>query len=289
MAKIVGIKFNKSNKTYYFSPNGFDLSMGQGVVVETARGVEFGKVVLAEKEVDDKKINQPLKPIIRIATDRDLEIVEKNKNKEKSAIKLAEEKVQKRGLKMDIIDCDFTLDESKVIFSFTADDRVDFRELVKDLASLFHIRIELKQVGIRDEAKLLGGIAMCGRECCCSSYLPDFKKSTVKMAKTQGLSLNPTNISGLCGRLMCCLEYENPTYSENFKKMPKQGGTVKTPDGEGTVVSNNILKLQSKVKITQADGTIVYKDFSVDELKFKQNDKEDKKEKIDDSLKELQD
>ena len=208
MAKVVVIKFKKGCKTYYFSADKNQYKKGQGVIVETARGVEYATVVEPEREVPDSAIVSPLKPIVRAATEKDEATVARNEEKRPQAIRICKEKIAKRNLDMKLIDCEFTFDGSKVIFYFTAPDRVDFRDLVKDLAAVFHIRIELRQVGIRDETKMLGGIAPCGRECCCAGAMPDFKKVSIKMAKNQGLSLNPGKISGLCGRLMCCLEYE---------------------------------------------------------------------------------
>lgn len=269
MAKIVGVKFKNTSKIYYFAPTEAEYEENFGVVVETAKGLEYGTVVFGVKEVDDKECVLPLKPIVRKATKRDLENIKRNEAKVPEALKIAEEKVQKQNLKMKLVGCEYSFDGKKIIFYFTADGRVDFRELVKDLAAVFRIRIELRQVGIRDETKLIGGLAPCGRPCCCGSCMPDFRKVSIKMAKTQGLSLNPSKISGLCGRLMCCLEYESEYYGEAYKKMPKLGGKVTTPEGEGVVVSNNMLKLISKVKIVKNDGSEVYKDFNVSELKFK--------------------
>lgn len=268
MAKIVGVRFKNTPKTYYFAPTDDSYEESSGVIVETAKGLEYGTVVFDVKEVDDKECVLPLKPILRKATARDLENIKKNEAKIPEALKTAEEKVRKHNLKMKLVGCEYAFDGKKVVFYFTAEGRVDFRELVKELASVFRVRIELRQVGIRDETKLLGGLAPCGRACCCGSCMPDFRKVSIKMAKTQGLSLNPTKISGLCGRLMCCLEYENDYYSDASKRMPKLGGTVSTPDGDGTVVSNNMLKLVSKVRITKPDGSEIYKDFDVKELKF---------------------
>ncbi|MBE5741760.1 MAG: stage 0 sporulation protein [Clostridiales bacterium] len=269
MAKIVGIKFKHSGKVYYFEPTAKFYKKGSGVIVETARGVEYGKVVIEPKEVPDEEIVQPLKPILRPASDEDEARVKRNEEKVPSALKIANEKIVARDLKMKLIDAEFTFDNTKVVFYFTAAGRIDFRELVRDLASAFHIRIELRQVGIRDETRILGGIAPCGRVCCCASCMPDFRKVTIKMAKTQGLSLNPTKISGLCGRLMCCLEYENDHYSETFKLMPKIGSEVVTPEGKATVISNNMLKLLVKVKIENGDGSLIFKDFNLSDIKVK--------------------
>lgn len=267
MAKIVGIKFNHSGKVYYFDPADVFYKKGEGVVVETARGLEFGKVSIEPKSVDDSEIVQPLKPIIRKANQRDYERVKVNEAKVYDAIKTVEKKIADHKLNMKLIDAEFTFDNTKVIFYFTAPGRIDFRELVKNLAATFHIRIELRQVGIRDETKILGGIAPCGRECCCKGAMTDFKKVTIKMAKMQGLSLNPTKISGLCGRLMCCLAYENEHYSETFKKMPKIGSEVKTPDGTGTVIANNMLKMLVRVKIERNDGSLLFKEYPLASIK----------------------
>ncbi len=268
MAKIVGVRFRNFGKVYYFDPKNITFKKGDGVIVETSRGVEYGYVSIANKEVPNEEIVQPLKSVIRKATEKDIETNAKNLAKTPEAKKTAEELIEKHKLKMKLIDAEFTFDGTKVVFYFTAPTRIDFRDLVKDLAAAFHIRIELRQVGIRDEAKILGGIAPCGREVCCKGCMPDFKKVTIKMAKIQGLSLNPAKISGLCGRLMCCLEYENDYYAGVYKKMPKVGGTVKTPEGNGTVVSNNMLTLTIKVKIEKQDGVVLYKDFPVSEVKF---------------------
>ena len=269
MAKIVGVKFKNTSKIYYFAPTEEEYAENSGVVVETAKGLEYGVVAFGVKEVDDKDCVLPLKPIIRKANKRDMENMKRNEARVPEALKIAEEKVRERKLKMKLVGCEYSFDGKKVVFYFTADGRVDFRELVKDLASVFRIRIELRQVGIRDETKLIGGLAPCGRPCCCGSCMPDFRKVSIKMAKTQGLSLNPSKITGLCSRLMCCLEYESEYYGDAYKKMPKLGGKVTTPEGEGVVVSNNMLKLISKVKIVKNDGSEVYKDFPVGELKFK--------------------
>lgn len=268
MAKIVGIRFHNFGKAYYFDPKDIQFNKGDGVIVETTRGVEYGYVSIANKEVDDSQIVQPLKPVIRKATEKDVEINEANLAKTPDAKKIAEELILKHNLNMKLIDAEFTFDGSKVVFYFTAPTRIDFRELVKDLAATFHIRIELRQVGIRDETKILGGIAPCGREACCKGCMPEFKKVTIKMAKVQGLSLNPGKISGLCGRLMCCLEYENDYYAEVYTKMPKVGSTVETEDGNGVVISNNMLSLTVKVKIDKGEQGLIYKDYPVDAIKF---------------------
>lgn len=268
MAKIIGVKFKEGGKIYYFAPGDIEYSVGQGVIVETARGAEYGKVAVANSEVADDTLVAPLKPALRAATEKDEEAVRRNEEKRLPAIKTAEEKIAARGLDMKLVDCEFTFDGSKVIFYFTSDGRVDFRELVKDLSAVFHIRIELRQIGIRDEAKMLGGLGPCGRVCCCASCMPEFKKVSVKMAKNQGLSLNPVKISGLCGRLMCCLAYENDYYAEACKRMPKVGSEVGTPEGTGTVINLNMLKMEVKVRIDRGDAT-TYRDFKVENLKFR--------------------
>jgi cell fate regulator YaaT (PSP1 superfamily) len=280
MAKIIGVKFKNTAKVYYFSPanDKEKYPENSGVVVETSKGLEYGTVVISEKEVPEEELKHPLKPIVRKATEKDQKRMEENQKKIPEAMKVTQEKIRELNLEMKLIGAEYSFDGKKLTVFFSADDRVDFRELVKNLAQAFKTRIELRQVGIRDETKILGGIAPCGRECCCSSCLGDFGKVTIKMAKNQGLHLNPSKISGLCGRLMCCLEYENDYYAEVYKKMPKQGGTVGTPEGDGVVVSNDMLKMISKVRISKPDGTDVYKDFAVKDLRFKkanQNEKED--------------
>ena len=283
MAKVIGVKFKNTAKVYYFAPieGQDDYKEKTGVVVETAKGLEYGTIVFGLKEVDDKDIVHPLKPILRKATEKDEKTVKDNEKKIPEAMEYAESKINELKLDMKLIGCEYAFDGKKLVFFFTSDGRVDFRELVKVLAARFHLRIELRQIGIRDETKLLGGIAPCGRTCCCASCISEFGKVSIKMAKTQGLHLNPGKISGLCGRLMCCLEYENDYYSEVYKKMPKVGGTVGTPEGDGVVVSNDMLKLISKVKISKGDGSEVYKDFPVDRLNFKKcgnTEKEDAEE-----------
>lgn len=268
MIKVVSVKFKSGGKPYYFAPNGKDVyEKGMGIIVETAKGLEYATVVQPECEVEDSEVVAPLKPVVRIATKRDEEQVNRNRERRDEAMATAKEKIAARGLEMKLVDCEFAFDGSKVVFSFTAENRVDFRELIKDLSSAFHMRIELRQINIRDEIKLTGGLAPCGRECCCIGCMSEPKKVSVKMAKNQGLSLNPSKISGLCGRLMCCLSYEDEYYSEACKKVPKLGGTVDTPNGKGTVVNVNMLKMQVKVKIEQNDA-VSYHDFGVDEIRF---------------------
>ncbi len=290
MAKIIGVKFKNIAKVYYFSPANEkdEYIVGSGVIVETAKGVEYATVVFGVKEVGDEEIVHPLKPVIRKATEKDEKAMRENQKKIPDALEFASEKIKEQNLEMKLIGAEFSFDGKKLIFYFTAEGRIDFRELVKVLASHFRVRIELKQVGIRDETKILGGIAPCGRTCCCAGAMSDFCKVSIKMAKNQGLHLNPTKISGLCGRLMCCLSYENEYYAEVYKKMPKVGGTVKSPDGTGVVISNDMLKLITKVKITKPDGTEVYKDFPTDRLEFKRNvpqkDDEDEEIETDDKI-----
>lgn len=280
MAKIIGVKFKETAKVYYFSPaNDKDsYPVNSGVIVDTARGAEYAKVVFDVREIKDEKLTHALKPVIRKATEKDEKNILENQKKIPETTKFAEEQIEKLGLEMKLIGCEYSFDGKKLVFYFTAEKRVDFRELVKIFASKFHTRIELRQVGIRDETKMLGGIAPCGRTCCCSGCISDFGKVTIKMAKNQGLHLNPSKISGLCGRLMCCLEYENDYYAEVYPKMPKVGGTVTTPEGTGTVVSNDMLKMMCKVKVQKPDGGEVYKDFPVDKLEFKRNKPTDKDE-----------
>lgn len=267
MAEIVAVTFKDGGKVYYFAPGEGEYTQGMGVVVETSRGVEYAKVAVPRSEVDDAKLKLPLKPILRKATPRDEENYKRNLARRGEGIKLAKEKIAALGLNMKLIDCEFAFDGSKATFYFSAPDRVDFRELVKELSSAFHMRVEMRQIGIRDEIKMLGGLAPCGRECCCSSYMSDIGKVSIKMAKYQGLSLNPGKISGLCGRLMCCLAYENDYYSEAYKQMPKIGSEISTPDGRAMVVNINMLKMQVRVRIEDKNHeTVSYKDYTLDEL-----------------------
>ncbi|MCH5148679.1 MAG: stage 0 sporulation family protein [Clostridiales bacterium] len=270
MAEIIGVTFKEGGKVYYFAPGKGNYKQGKGVIVETSRGVEYATVVIPRSEVSDDKLVLPLKPVIRIANERDEATHRKNIEKKDEAMATVREKIEKHGLNMKLIDCEFAFDGAKAIFYYSAPQRVDFRELVKELSSTFRMRIELRQVGIRDEIKILGGLAPCGRECCCSSCMPDIKKVSIKMAKNQGLSLNPGKISGLCGRLMCCLSYENDYYAEAYKRVPKLGSEVISPDGKGTVVNVNMLKMLVRVRIEDAaKDSIVYKDYPLSELKFK--------------------
>lgn len=242
MVCVVGVRFKKAGKIYYFDPDDNIIEKGQYVIVETARGIEFGKVEIGNREVDDDSIVQPLKKVIRAATEEDMEQERKNKEKEKDAFNICVEKIEKHKLGMKLVDVEFTFDMNKIIFYFTADGRVDFRELVKELASIFRTRIELRQIGVRDEAKMLNGIGICGRTLCCATFLGDFQPVSIKMAKDQNLSLNPTKISGICGRLMCCLKYEEETYEELNKNLPREGDIIRTSLGEGEVLSVNVLR-----------------------------------------------
>lgn len=249
MAEIIGVRFKSVGKVYYFDPEGVLFDIDEKVIVETARGVECGIVVLKNREVKPQEIIAPLKPILRRATKEDLDVVVKNKEKEKEALVICQQKIDKHKLVMKLVDVEYTFDNNKILFYFTADGRVDFRELVKDLASVFRTRIELRQIGVRDESKMLGGLGVCGRPFCCSTYLGEFQPVSIKMAKEQGLSLNPTKISGTCGRLMCCLKYEQDVYEELLATTPKQGAIVKTADGRGLVTDTNILTGKLTVRL----------------------------------------
>ena len=252
MAEIFGVRFKDVGKVYYFDPSGKKFELEDKVIVETARGVECGSVAIENKEVSDKSITHPLKKIIRAATAADLKKIEDNRHKEERAFKICVKKIEEQKLDMKLVNVEYTFDNKKILFYFTADGRVDFRNLVKELASVFHTRIELRQIGVRDEAKMLGGIGICGRPFCCSSYMGEFHPVSIKMAKEQGLSLNPVKISGTCGRLMCCLKYEQAAYSDLLKTVPKEGATVMTPNGEGTVVESNLISKVLKVRLKKA-------------------------------------
>ena len=275
MAIVVGVKFKNIGKTYYFSPKDIEFKEGDGVITETVRGVEYGTVVMANKIVDDSEIVQPLKEIIRKASEEDTKRHLENLQQRKELVKIVNEKVKKHGLAMKIVDAEYTFDRNKIIVYFTAEGRIDFRELVKDLASVYHLRIELRQIYERDDIKMRGALGPCGRPCCCATHLQDFEKVSIKMAKIQGLSLNPTKISGCCGKLMCCLKYENDYYKETYSKMPKVNSTVITPDGEGTVLSNDILRLQTKVKINLEDATADGKTYPLEKINAHQTQKEE--------------
>ena len=261
MVKIVGIKFKDAGKLYYFSPGGHKVDVGDNVIVETARGLEFGKVTLAETEVKESEIVAPLKSIIRIANEKDKKKHKENLAKKEEAMRLCQEKVDAHGLEMKLIDAQYTFDNTKLLFNFSADKRIDFRELVKDLASIFRTRIELRQIGIRDEAKLMGGLGACGRPFCCASFLSDFVQVSIKMAKEQNLSLNSSKISGTCGRLMCCLRFEHEVYEEAIKKMPPVDAKVKTPDGIGFVTEISPLTQIIKVKFVDKNETVTVKAY----------------------------
>ena len=268
MIKVVGIRFQRAGKIYYFDPLDYDLETAMHVIVETARGVEMGTVLIPPKEVDDDKVVQPLKPVIRIATDDDEKVIEKNKEKEAEAYVICKEKIAKHGLDMKLVAAEYTFDNNKVLFYFTADGRIDFRELVKDLASVFKTRIELRQIGVRDETKIMGGIGICGRELCCRSYLTDFVPVSIKMAKEQNLSLNPTKISGVCGRLMCCLKNEQETYEYLNSRLPSVGDSVITPTGmHGEVSGVNVLRQLVKVVVDNGEEKEL-QEYAVDDLKF---------------------
>jgi len=266
MLDVVGVRFKEAGKIYYFDPEDIDINYDDYVIVETARGIEFGHVVIGQKKIEKEEIVSPLKKVLRIATDEDFEIHKDNIKRAKEAKKICEEKIEKHGLVMNVIDVEYTFDNNKIIFYFTADGRVDFRELVKDLASVFRTRIELRQIGVRDEAKMIGGIGPCGKPCCCTQFLGEFEPVSIRMAKEQNLSLNPTKISGLCGRLMCCLKYEQDTYEELSKTMPEVGMKVKTPSGQGTIVNTYTLLQEVKVKVTLEDDTDDILQYHIDEI-----------------------
>ncbi|HYF81448.1 MAG TPA: stage 0 sporulation family protein [Clostridia bacterium] len=267
MVKTVGVRFKKAGKIYYFDPGDLEINVDDSVVVETIRGIEFGKAVLGIREVPENEIIAPLKQVLRIATEEDNKVYQDNKVKEKEAFNVCLQKINHHNLGMKLIDVEYTFDNNKIIFYFTADGRVDFRELVKDLASVFKTRIELRQIGVRDEAKMISGMGPCGKSLCCSTFLGDFAPVSIKMAKEQSLSLNPTKISGICGRLMCCLKYEHETYENSRKYMPKVGALVDTPEGRGEVVGSNILLEVVKVKLELMEGNLrIVKDFPVKEI-----------------------
>jgi len=268
--KVVGVRFRKAGKVYYFDPLEFDIKQGSNVIVETARGVEFGYVVMGIKDLPENKITQPLKPVLRPATEEDVKTQEENAAREKEAFKVCLEKIRKHNLEMKLIDSEYTFDNNKLLFYFTADGRVDFRELVKDLAAVFKTRIELRQIGVRDETKILGGIGVCGRALCCHTYLSEFIPVSIKMAKEQNLSLNPTKISGVCGRLMCCLKNEEEAYEELNSHLPSVGEYVTTPDGlRGEVQSTSVLKQLVKVIVILDNDEKEIREYKATELKFK--------------------
>ena len=285
MTEVIGVKFNKTGKVYYFDPKGQKLNIGDGVVVETSRGIEFGFVAVKNKEVPDNEIVAPLKSIIRKATQGDFDKLEKNKEKEKEAFEIALKKIQEHKLDMKLINTEYTFDGSKILFYFTADGRVDFRELVKSLASVFRTRIELRQMGVRDEAKTLGAISICGRPLCCSTFLNDFHSVSIRMAKDQGLSLNPTKISGICGRLMCCLQYEQGAYEDLLKNVPNKGTLVEYDGQKGTVTEAFVLKGLIKVKFGTPEEP-VFKILSAKDVKVLKKGKAEPIEEIPEELKE---
>lgn len=290
MVKVIGVRFRQAGKIYFFAPGRYkEIKVGQNVIVETARGVEYGNVVLGEREVDDNSVIQPLKSVIRVATREDDEREKKNRDKEKEAFKICLEKIEKHKLDMKLIQVEYTFDNNKVLFYFTADGRIDFRELVKDLAAVFKTRIELRQIGVRDEAKIMGGIGVCGRPLCCATYMPEFVPVSIKMAKEQNLSLNPTKISGVCGRLMCCLKNEEETYEELNSKLPDVGAIVTTSDNfKGEVSSVNVLRQRVKVIITLDDDDKEIREYPLEEIKFKPKKRVDKVQINDQELKELE-
>ena len=276
MITVIGVRFRTAGKIYYFDPAGRKVKTGDHVIVETARGIEYGYVVLGNREVDESKVVPPLKPVIRMATAEDEAVETKNKNKEKEAFKICQDKIKKHNLEMKLIDAEYTFDNNKVLFYFTADGRIDFRELVKDLAAVFRTRIELRQIGVRDETKIRGGIGICGRELCCHTYLSEFAPVSIKMAKEQNLSLNPTKISGVCGRLMCCLKNEQETYEYLNRKLPGVGDIVTLPDGmKGEVSGVNVLRQLVKVLVDVNDEKEM-REYPVEELKFKPKHKKEK-------------
>lgn len=289
MIKVIGVRFRNAGKIYYFAPGKLEIKSGDHVIVETARGVEYGYVVLGNREVEDGKVIQPLKSVIRMASPEDEAKEIANRKKEKDAFKLCQEKIRKHSLDMKLIDVEYTFDNNKVLFYFTADGRIDFRELVKELASVFKTRIELRQVGVRDETKIVGGIGICGRPLCCHSYLSEFIPVSIKMAKEQNLSLNPTKISGVCGRLMCCLKNEEETYEYLNSKLPNTGDYVTTDDGlKGEVQSVSVLRQQVKVIVTVDKDEKEIREYHVDQLKFKPRRRKGKSEANDAELKKLE-
>ena len=276
MKRIIGVRFRSAGKIYFFDPLDFEVKRNDHVIVETARGIEYGTVVGDIREVDDSEVTQPLKPVLRVATKKDDEQEQKNKEKEKAAFKICLEKIHARGLEMKLIDAEYTFDNNKILFYFTADGRIDFRELVKDLAGVFRTRIELRQIGVRDETKIRGGIGVCGRPVCCNTYLSDFIPVSIKMAKEQNLSLNPTKISGVCGRLMCCLKHEEETYEDLNRRLPGVGDYVTTPDGlKGEVQSVNVLRQLVKV-IVDVNGDKEIQEYKAEDIKFKRRHRKEK-------------
>ncbi|MBQ3169091.1 MAG: stage 0 sporulation family protein, partial [Clostridia bacterium] len=267
MATVIGVRFKKAGKVYYFSPGEVWPAPGEFVIVETTRGIELGEVVTGAREVADEKLVAPLKNVIRKATDEDLQVQATNEEREKEAFQICVQKIEQHKLEMKLVSVEYTFDDSKIIFYFTANGRVDFRDLVKDLAGIFHMRIELRQIGVRDEAKMLGGLGACGRQICCGAFLGDFQPVSIKMAKEQNLSLNPTKISGQCGRLMCCLKYEQDYYEETLKKLPRVGKDIMTPDGVGIVTEINVLRERVKVRVKTGDDTFEIKEYELPDVR----------------------
>lgn len=277
MINVIGVRFRRAGKIYFFDPAGYSINQGDNVIVETARGIEYGKVVIGPRDVEDSQVIQPLKPVIRISTEEDDTTEKNNKIKEKEAFHICFEKIAKHGLEMKLIDAEYTFDNNKVLFYFSADGRIDFRELVKDLAAVFRTRIELRQIGVRDETKVVGGIGICGRTLCCHSYLSEFAPVSIKMAKEQNLSLNPTKISGVCGRLMCCLKNEEEAYEELNSRLPNVGDRVTTPEGlKGEVQSVSVLKQLVKVITTLENDEKEVREYATKELIFKPKKKKEK-------------
>lgn len=268
MAEVIGVRFKEVGKVYYFDPLDNKLNKGDMVIVETARGLECGEVATPNKMIDETELAHPLKPLIRIANEADLNHLAENKLKEKEAYRICEQKIANHKLDMKLVNVEYTFDNSKILFYFTADGRVDFRALVKDLASVFRTRIELRQIGVRDEAKMLGGLGICGKPFCCASYMGEFQPVSIKMAKEQGLSLSPVKISGTCGRLMCCLKYEQEAYTDLLKRTPKVGAIVNTPEGRGLVVENNLIARTLKVKLNNTPDDVAPKTFTVKQCKL---------------------
>lgn len=288
MINVIGVRFRRAGKIYYFDPAGYEIESGQNVIVETARGIEYGSVVLGSRHIKEEEIVSPLKSVIRVATDEDNDVSKENKEKAKDAFDICLEKIEKHGLEMKLIDCEYTFDNNKLLFYFTADGRIDFRELVKDLASVFKTRIELRQIGVRDETKVIGGIGICGRNLCCNSYLSEFSPVSIKMAKEQHLSLNPSKISGVCGRLMCCLRNEQDAYEELNKSLPNIGDFVRTLDGnKGEVKAVNVLKQTVKIVITDENDDKDIVIYKVSELRSKPKHKKERIE-LDEELKALE-
>ena len=290
MKTIIGVRFRKPGKIYFFDPGDIKIEQGSNVIVETSQGQEFGEVMIANREIPDEKLSAPLKKIIRVATTKDVEHEKENKIKEKEALKICEEKIKEHNLRMTLTEVEYKFDNSKLIFFFTAEGRIDFRELVKDLAAIFHTRIELRQIGVRDEVRRIGGNGMCGRELCCCSFLRNFENVSIKMAKEQNYSLNPSKISGNCGRLMCCLKYEQEVYDEKLARLPKIGAIVSTPDGEGEIAGIETLKERVKVKLKDGEETF-FKRYEASEIKIikdAQNDDSIEQDIDKEDLKELE-